>query len=170
MGAEQQIAFFLRELKDGDTWRRAAAAKGPGRVGRDEHAWVLVASAGDRTPEVREAVAAGLGRLGVAEAGRRVLPVLMGDQDPWVRRRASRAAIQLGPDSPAIVDACTRLLRDPDRHLRINALDGRPASETTSGPGATSRTSQSRNGSVAATSRATLSPSTIVRSSWPSGS
>ncbi|WP_217207024.1 HEAT repeat domain-containing protein [Streptomyces sp. AC550_RSS872] len=121
---EQQIAFFLRELKDGDTWRRAAAAKGLGRVGRDEHAWVLVASADDRTPEVREAVAVGLGRLGVAEAGRVVLPALMDDEDPWVRRRASRAAILLGLDCPAIVDAHTRLLRDPDRHLRINALDG----------------------------------------------
>ncbi|MCF1593025.1 HEAT repeat domain-containing protein [Streptomyces muensis] len=124
MGAEQQIAFFLRELKDGDTWRRAAAAKGLGRVGRDEHAWVLVASADDRAPEVREAAAAGLGRLGVAEAGRTVLPALMGDQDPWVRRRASRAAIRLGLDGPAIVDAYTHLLGDPDRHLRINALDG----------------------------------------------
>ncbi len=124
MGSEQQIAFFLRELKAGDTWRRAAAAKGLGRVGRDEHAWVLVASADDRAPEVREAVAAGLGRLGVAEAGRRVLPELMGDEDPWVRRRAARAAIRLGLDGPAIVDAYSRLLRDPDRHLRINALDG----------------------------------------------
>ncbi|KUO02630.1 HEAT repeat domain-containing protein [Streptomyces caeruleatus] len=124
MGSEQQIAFFLRELKDGDTWRRAAAAKGLGRAGRDEHAWVLVTAADDRAPEVREAVAAGLGRLGVAEAGRAALPALMGDEDPWVRRRASRAAIRLGLDGPATVDAYARLLRDPDRHLRINALDG----------------------------------------------
>ncbi|KOG07745.1 HEAT repeat domain-containing protein [Streptomyces viridochromogenes] len=124
MGSEQQIAFFLRELKDGDTWRRAAAAKGLGRVGRDEHAGVLVGVADDRAPEVREAVAAGLGRLGVAEAGRTVLPALMGDEDPWVRRRASRAAIRLGLDGPEVVDAFSRLLRDPDHHLRINALDG----------------------------------------------
>ncbi|MFF7161877.1 HEAT repeat domain-containing protein [Streptomyces sp. NPDC008086] len=124
MGSEQQIAFFLRELKDGDAWRRAAATKGLGGVGRDEHAWMLVAAAGDRAPEVRGAVAAGLGRLGVAEAGRTVLPALMGDDDPWVRSRASRAAIRLGLDGPAAVDAYARLLRDPDRHLRINALDG----------------------------------------------
>ncbi|MEY9988687.1 HEAT repeat protein [Streptomyces sp. V4I8] len=123
MGSDQQIAFFLRELKDGDTWRRAAAAKGLGRLRRDEHAWVLVGSADDRAPEVREAVAAGLGRLGVAEAGRTVLPALMGDEDPWVRRRASRAAIRLGLDDPAAVEAYSRLLRDPDHHLRINALD-----------------------------------------------
>ncbi|MFI6013248.1 HEAT repeat domain-containing protein [Streptomyces sp. NPDC051243] len=124
MGSEQQIAFFLRELKDGDTWRRAAAAKGLGRVGRDEHAWLLAGSADDRAPEVREAVAAGLGRLGVAEAGRTVLPALMRDDDPWVRRRASRAAIRLGLDGPPFVDAFSRLLRDPDHHLRVNALDG----------------------------------------------
>ncbi|MFE7276713.1 HEAT repeat domain-containing protein [Streptomyces sp. NPDC057623] len=84
MGTAQQIAHFLRELKDGDTWRRAAAAKGPGSVGRDAHAWVLVEAADDHAPEVREAVAAGLGGLGVAEAGRTVLPALMGDEDPWV--------------------------------------------------------------------------------------
>lgn len=123
MGSDQQIAFFLRELKDGDTWRRAAAAKGLGRLGRDEHAWVLVGSADDRAPEVREAVALGLGRLGAAEAGRTVLPALMGDEDPWVRRRASRAAIRVGLDNPAAVEAYSRLLRDPDHHLRINALD-----------------------------------------------
>ncbi|WP_210583608.1 HEAT repeat domain-containing protein [Streptomyces sp. GESEQ-35] len=124
MGSEQQIAFFLRGLEDGDTWRRAAAAKGLGRVGRDEHAWALVGSADDRAPEVREAAALGLGRLGVAEAGRGVLPALMGDEDPWVRRRASRAAIRLGLDDPAIVDSFSTLLRDPDHHLRINGLDG----------------------------------------------
>ncbi|WP_369275392.1 HEAT repeat domain-containing protein [Streptomyces sp. R11] len=123
MGSEQQIAFFLGELRTGDTWRRAAAAKGLGRVGRDEHAWVLVESADDPAPEVREAVAMVLGRSGVAEAGRTVLPVLMGDEDPWVRRRASRAAMRLGLDGPAVVHAYTRLLRDPDHHLRINALD-----------------------------------------------
>ncbi|WP_158751658.1 HEAT repeat domain-containing protein [Streptomyces bicolor] len=124
MGSDQQIAFFRRELKDGDTWRRAAAAKGLGRVGRDEHAWLLAGSADDRAPEVREAVALGLGRLGVAEAGRTVLPALMRDDDPWVRRRASRAAIRLGLDGPPFADAFSRLLRDPDHHLRINALDG----------------------------------------------
>ncbi|SDO79112.1 HEAT repeat [Streptomyces sp. cf386] len=124
MGADQQIAFFLRELKVGDTWRRAAAAKGLGRVGRDEHAWVLAGSADDPAPEVREAVAAGLGRLGGTEAGRTVLLALMGDEDPWVRRRASRAAIRLGLDGPPLVAAFARLLRDPDHHLRINALEG----------------------------------------------
>ncbi|MGW1957697.1 HEAT repeat domain-containing protein [Streptomyces sp. NPDC001920] len=124
MGSEQQIAFFLRELKDGDTWRRAAAAKGLGRVGRHEHAAVLAAAADDGAPEVREAVALGLGRLAVAEVGRAVLPALMGDEDPWVRRRASRAAILLGLDGPEVVDAFSRLLGDLDHHLRINALDG----------------------------------------------
>ncbi|MGW4873046.1 HEAT repeat domain-containing protein [Streptomyces chartreusis] len=124
MGSQQQIAFFLRELEDGDTWQRAAAAKGLGRIGRDEHAWVLVGFADDRAAEVREAVAAGLGRFGVVEAGRAVLPGLMDDEDPWVRRRASRSAILLGLDGPAFVDAFSRLLRDPDHHLRINALDG----------------------------------------------
>ncbi|MFF5481968.1 HEAT repeat domain-containing protein [Streptomyces sp. NPDC012935] len=124
MGSDQQIAFFLRALRTGDTWRRAAAAKGLGRVGRDEHAWVLVGSADDPAPEVREAVAMGLGRSGVAEAGRTVLPGLMGDEDPWVRRRASRAAIRLGLDDQAVVNAFSGLLRDPDHHLRINALDG----------------------------------------------
>ncbi|MFG1664203.1 HEAT repeat domain-containing protein [Streptomyces sp. Y7] len=124
MGSERQIAFFLRELEDGDTWRRAAAAKGLGRIGREEHAWVLAGSADDRAAEVREAVAAGLGRLGVAGAGHAVLPGLMGDEDPWVRRRASRTAIRLGLDGPTVVAAFSRLLRDPDHHLRINALDG----------------------------------------------
>ncbi|MFH0519993.1 HEAT repeat domain-containing protein [Streptomyces sp. M41] len=124
MGADQQIAFFLRELKDGDTWRRAAAAKGLGRVGRGEHAGALAPAADDRAPEVREAAALALGRLGAVEAGRGVLPGLMRDEDPWVRRRASRAAIRLGLDGPAIVDAFSGLLRDPDHHLRINALDG----------------------------------------------
>ena len=85
---------------------------------------MLVGSADDRAPEVREAVAAGLGRLGSAEAGLTVLPALIGDEDPWVRRRASRAAILLGLGGPTVVDAFSRLLRDPDHHLRINALDG----------------------------------------------
>ncbi|MER7378139.1 HEAT repeat domain-containing protein [Streptomyces lanatus] len=124
MGSQQQIAFFLRELAEGDTWRRAAAAKGLGRIGRDEHAWVLAGAVDDPAPEVREAAASGLGRLGVPEAGHAVLTALMGDEDPWVRRRASRAAIRLGLDSPEVVDAFSRLLGDPDYHLRINALDG----------------------------------------------
>lgn len=124
MGAEHQIAFFLRELAAPEPQRRAAAVKGLGRTGRPEHAGVLVAVADDRAPEVRAAAALGLGRLGVPEAGAEVLPVLMGDADAGVRRRASLAAVRLGLAGPAVTEAFARLLRDPDHHLRNNALAG----------------------------------------------
>ncbi|MFJ4688998.1 HEAT repeat domain-containing protein [Streptomyces sp. NPDC088789] len=123
MEREHQIAFFLRELETGDTWRRAAAAKGLGRVGRAEHAPALIRSAADPSPEVRDGAATGLGRLGVRAAGHAVLPGLMADDDPWVRRRASLAAVRLGLRGPAVVAAFGRLLRDPDHPPRINALD-----------------------------------------------
>ncbi|WLW58278.1 HEAT repeat domain-containing protein [Streptomyces sp. YU58] len=93
MTTEHQVAFFLRELETGDTWRRAAAAKGLGKLGAAEHAAVLVRAAADPAPEVREGAAVGLGRLGVPEAGAQVLPALMDDDDPWVRRRASLASV-----------------------------------------------------------------------------
>ncbi|MGW0291820.1 hypothetical protein [Streptomyces tuirus] len=55
------------------------------------------------------------GRLGIAEAGRDVLPPLTDDGDPAVRRRASVAAVRLGRDGPAATGAFARLLSDPDR-------------------------------------------------------
>ncbi|MFD9326197.1 HEAT repeat domain-containing protein [Streptomyces sp. NPDC060065] len=123
MTTEHQVAFFLRELETGDTWRRAAAAKGLGKLGDTEHAAVLVRAAADPAPEVREGAAVGLGRLGVPEAGAEVLPALMDDDDPWVRRKASLASIRLGLRDREVVDAYGRLLGDPDHHLRINALE-----------------------------------------------
>ncbi|WP_328492165.1 HEAT repeat domain-containing protein [Streptomyces sp. NBC_00414] len=107
-----------------DPERRAAAAKGLGRIGRPEHAGVLVEAAGDPVPAVRAAAALGLGRLGVPEAAGTVLPGLMRDADPWVRRRASVAAIRLGLQGPTVTRAYAVLLGDPDHHLRINALVG----------------------------------------------
>ncbi|TRO59834.1 HEAT repeat domain-containing protein [Streptomyces sp. IB201691-2A2] len=124
MGSEHQIAFFLRELAGRDTQRRVAAAKGLGKLGRREHAWVLAETAGDPAPQVREAAAVGLGRLGVPEAGEKVLPLLMRDMDPWVRRRASLAAIRLELHGDGIVRAFAGLLNDPEHHVRINALVG----------------------------------------------
>ncbi|MET7703137.1 HEAT repeat domain-containing protein [Streptomyces sp. NPDC005485] len=123
MTTEHQVAFFLRELETGDTWRRAAAAKGLGKLGDTEHAAVLVRAAGDPAPEVREGAAVGLGRLGVSAAGAQTLPALMDDDDPWVRRQASLASIRLGLRDREVVDAYGRLLGDPDYHLRINALE-----------------------------------------------
>ncbi|MFD9937663.1 HEAT repeat domain-containing protein [Streptomyces massasporeus] len=124
MGADHQIAFLLRESARPEPERRAAALKGLGRIGRGEHAGVLVDAAGDPDPRVRAAAALAMGRLGVPEAGRDVLPPLMGDADPDVRRRASVAAVRLGLEGPAVTGAFARLLSDPDHHLRINALDG----------------------------------------------
>ncbi|MES5823087.1 HEAT repeat domain-containing protein [Streptomyces sp. RG80] len=124
MTREHQVAFFLRELEAGDTWRRAAAAKGLGKLGDTEHAAVLVRAAGDRAPEVREGAAVGLGRLGVSVAGAEALPALMDDDDPWVRRQASLASLRLGLRDREVVAAYARLLGDPDHHLRINALEG----------------------------------------------
>ncbi|HET6857753.1 MAG TPA: HEAT repeat domain-containing protein [Streptomyces sp.] len=123
MTAEHQVAFFLRELETGDTWRRAAAAKGLGKLGGAEHAEVLVRAAADSAPEVREGAAVGLGRLGVPAAGAKALPALMDDDDPWVRRKASLASIRLELRDREVVDAYGRLLSDPDYHLRINALE-----------------------------------------------
>ncbi|MEV7140640.1 HEAT repeat domain-containing protein [Streptomyces tauricus] len=128
MGTEQQIAYFLGELAaagpHADPARRAAAAKGLGRIGRPEHAAVLAEAADDPVPEVRAAAARGLGLLGVPEAAGTVLPALMRDTDPWVRRRASLAAIRLKLTGRAVTTAFVDLLHAPDHHLRINALDG----------------------------------------------
>ncbi|MFD5231821.1 HEAT repeat domain-containing protein [Streptomyces qaidamensis] len=124
MGADHQIAFFLRESAQPDPERRAAALKGLGRIGRAERARVLAGEADDPAPAVRAAAALGLGRLVVPEAGEEALPLLMGDVDPGVRRRASVAATRLGLGGPAVTRAFARLLSDPDHHVRINALDG----------------------------------------------
>ncbi|MFJ4277441.1 HEAT repeat domain-containing protein [Streptomyces massasporeus] len=124
MGTDHQIAFFLRESARPEPERRAAALKGLGRTGRAEHAGVLAVGAGDPDPHVRAAAALALGRLGIPEAGREVLPLLMGDAQQDVRRRASVAAVRLGLDGPAVTGAYARLLSDPDHHMRINALDG----------------------------------------------
>ncbi|MFJ8595244.1 HEAT repeat domain-containing protein [Streptomyces sp. NPDC093598] len=124
MGSDHQIAFFLRESAQPEPERRAAALKGLGRIGRAEHARVLVDAADDPAASVRAAAAAALGRLGIPEAGTEVLPLLMGDADPDVRRRASVAAVRLRLDGLAVTRAFARLLSDPDHHVRINALDG----------------------------------------------
>ncbi|MYT10649.1 MULTISPECIES: HEAT repeat domain-containing protein [Streptomyces] len=123
MTTEHQVAFFLRELETGDTWRRAAAAKGLGKTGAAEHAVVLVRAATDPAPEVREGAAVGLGRLGVSAGLAETLSTLMDDDDPWVRRKASLASIRLGLRDREVVNAYGRLLGDPDYHLRINALE-----------------------------------------------
>ncbi|MFE6409804.1 HEAT repeat domain-containing protein [Streptomyces sp. NPDC057837] len=124
MGADHQIAFFLRESTATAPERRAAALKGLGRRGGAEHVPVLVEAAADPAPVVRAAAARSLGRLGIPRAGREVLPRLMGDADPDVRRRACVAATRLALDGPAVVEAFARLLSDPDRHVRILALEG----------------------------------------------
>ncbi|MDN3353691.1 HEAT repeat domain-containing protein [Actinomadura sp. DC4] len=121
MGAEHQLAFFIRELAAPDAARRAAAAKGLGRVGRAEHAQTLVRAARDPEPVVRAAVALGLGRLGVRGTGD-ALTGLMEDTDPGVRRRATVAVDRLALAGPDIVSALGRRLHDADRHVRLNAL------------------------------------------------
>ncbi|MFC8828711.1 HEAT repeat domain-containing protein [Streptomyces sp. NPDC057137] len=136
MSNEHQIAFFLRELSAPQPWRRAAAAKGLGRTGSAGDASALVAAGADPDPSVRAAAAVGLGRLGApggpargvgtattaSTATGELLIGLMGDADPRVRRRASLAADRLGLTGPAVTEAFTRLLRDEDRHVRLNAL------------------------------------------------
>ncbi|CAL9343079.1 HEAT repeat domain-containing protein [Streptomyces sp. enrichment culture] len=123
MGVDHQIAFFLRESAAPEPERRVAALKGLGRRGGAEHAPVLTGAAADPEPSVRAAAARALGRLGVPEAGREVLPSLMGDADPGVRSRACVAATRLGLDGPPVVEAFAGLLSDPDRHVRIVALE-----------------------------------------------
>ncbi|MEV3973003.1 HEAT repeat domain-containing protein [Streptomyces sp. NPDC050698] len=124
MGADHQIAYFLRESARPEPERRAAALKGLGRIGRAEHARVLTGAADDPAPSVRAAAALALGRLGIPEAGQEVLPRLMADADTGVRRRASVAAVRLRLDGPGITRAFTRLLTDPDHRVRISALEG----------------------------------------------
>ncbi|CAL9326943.1 HEAT repeat domain-containing protein [Streptomyces sp. SudanB52_2052] len=124
MGADHQIAFFLRESTAPDAERRAAALKGLGRTGRSEYAPVAAEAAGDPASSVRAAAALALARLGDPEAGRAVLPLLMSDEDPGVRCRASVAVTRLGLGGPAVIEAFARQLADPDRRVRINALEG----------------------------------------------
>lgn len=123
MTTDHQIAFFLKELETDDSWRRAAAAKGLGKLGDPEHAAVLQRAAADPAPEVRAGAAVGLGRLGDWEAGAQTLCALMDDIEPWVRRQASLASVRLGLRGHEVVEAYGRLLGDPDHHLRINALE-----------------------------------------------
>ncbi|MER8224333.1 HEAT repeat domain-containing protein [Streptomyces sp. NPDC094143] len=124
MGADHQIVFFVRESAAPEPERRAAALKGLGRRGWAAHVPVLTEAAADPEPSVRAAAARALGRLGIPEAGREVLPRLMGDADPDVRRRACVAATRLGLRGPAVVGVFARLLSDPDHHVRILALEG----------------------------------------------
>ncbi|MFI8166267.1 HEAT repeat domain-containing protein [Streptomyces sp. NPDC085931] len=121
---DHQIAFFLRESAAPEPERRAAALKGLGRRGGAAHVPVLTGAAADPEPSVRAAAARALGRLGIPEAGREVLPRLMGDADAGVRRRACVAATRLGLQGPTVVGAFARLLSDPDHHVRILALEG----------------------------------------------
>ncbi|MEU6142788.1 HEAT repeat domain-containing protein [Streptomyces sp. NPDC047081] len=125
MYSEHQVAYFLRELADPEAGpgRREAAVKGLGRIGRPEHSAHLVRATRDPEPAVRAAAAQALGRIGDRDAGAQTLPALMADEDPIVRRRASRAAIRLALDGEAATEAFRQLLRDPDHHLRINALE-----------------------------------------------
>ncbi|CAL9657324.1 HEAT repeat domain-containing protein [Streptomyces sp. Tu 3180] len=136
MTAEHQTAHFLRELQSPEPDRRAAAAKGLGSTGRPEHAAALVRAADDPDARVRAAAARGLGRLGDRQAAARVLVRLMGDPQPDVRRGASLAALRLGLDDRPATEAYTRLLRDPDRHLRINALTALAALDAPGDPAA----------------------------------
>jgi HEAT repeat protein len=138
--SEHQIAFFLRELgTSADPARRAAAAKGLGRLGRAEHAAAVVRAAGDGDAVVRAAAAVGLGRLGVRQAAAEVLPALLEDPDPRVRRRASLAVLRLGLDGPGMTETFARLLSDPDRHVRINALTALEARGTVGDAAAVAR-------------------------------
>ncbi|WNO70420.1 HEAT repeat domain-containing protein [Streptomyces sp. AM8-1-1] len=123
MGADHQIAFFLRELAAPEPWRRVAAAKGLGRIGRYEQVQALIHVGRDADPAVRAAAALGLGRLGAPGADD-VLISLMRDPDAQVRRRAALAVQRLALKGPAVIDAFARLLRDSDRHVRLNALTG----------------------------------------------
>jgi HEAT repeat protein len=123
VSAEHQIAFFLRDLSAPVPARRAAAAKGLGRIGRAEHAQALMAVAGDPEPTVRTAAAIALGRLGVAGAAE-VLIGLMGDTDSQVRRRAAVAADRLTLTGSAVIEAFGRLLREEDWRIRLSALIG----------------------------------------------
>ncbi|MFC5745223.1 HEAT repeat domain-containing protein [Actinomadura rugatobispora] len=121
MGTEKRIESLVRELASGDPSRRAAAAKGLGRIGRPEHAAVLAAAARDEDAGVRAAAAIGLGRLAAPAAGD-VLFELLDDPDAQVRRRAVLAADRLALDGPAFTAALGRLLRDEEYHVRLNAL------------------------------------------------
>ncbi|WP_433328285.1 HEAT repeat domain-containing protein [Spirillospora sp. CA-294931] len=121
MSDEHQIRFLVRELREaGTAARRAAAAKGLGRLGRREHVHVLLDATYD-VSAVREAAAIGLGRLGVVSAGDRLIE-LLDDPDARVRRRALLASERLELSGPPLETACLRLLSDADEHVRLNAL------------------------------------------------
>ncbi|MFB4315950.1 HEAT repeat domain-containing protein [Actinomadura sp. 21ATH] len=117
MIAGHQVAFFLRELGSPDPGRRAAAAKGLGRV--PGHAAELAALTADPAPRVRAAAAQGLGRQGGAAPVEPLL-ALCRDPDAEVRRRAVNALDRLGATGPAVTAALVRLAGD-------TALRNRPA-------------------------------------------
>ncbi|MFJ4783703.1 HEAT repeat domain-containing protein [Streptomyces sp. NPDC088794] len=96
MTTGHQVAFFLRELETGETCRKAAAAKGLGKLGGAEHAAVLVRAAADS--DVVEAY----GRL-------------LSDPDHHVRINALEALYEL--DVPGDVSALVRLLGDPTQRI-----------------------------------------------------
>ncbi|TNY37812.1 HEAT repeat domain-containing protein [Thermomonospora catenispora] len=124
MGTGHQIAFFVRELSQAtDPKRRAAAAKGLGRLGGPEHAAPLTEAARDPDPAVRTAAAIGLGRLG-APGTDHVLITLTTDDAPQVRRQATRAVNRLALTGPQVVEAFARLLTDEEWHVRLNAVTG----------------------------------------------
>ncbi|WP_067474642.1 HEAT repeat domain-containing protein [Actinomadura hibisca] len=117
MIAGHQVAFFLREIGSVDPGRRAAAVKGlsraPGHVER------LVALADDPAPQVRAAVALGLGRQDGTVPVEPLL-ALCSDPDVAVRRRAVNALNRLGATGPAVAAAFVQRLGDaalPNRPL-----------------------------------------------------
>nr|WP_107308248.1 HEAT repeat domain-containing protein [Streptomyces qaidamensis] len=169
----------MRESAQPDPERRAAALKGLGRIGRAEHARVLAGAADHPDPAVRAAAALGLGRLGVPEAGEEALPLLMGDADPGVRRRASVAVTRLGLGGPAVTRAFACLLSDPDHLERWTEAGGslppptarRPAagwrlsSRTLATPAPGRRPARRRTGhrpAVSRSARKTLAPAIFV--------
>ncbi|TDD82801.1 hypothetical protein E1293_16020 [Actinomadura darangshiensis] len=119
MGAGHQVAFFERELGSADPSRRAAAVKGLSRL--PGHAGELAALAADTSPQVRAAVALGLGRQGEA-APVAPLVALCSDSDAEVRRRAVNALDRLGAAGPDVCAAFVRLAGDTGLRNRAAVL------------------------------------------------
>ncbi|MQY03435.1 HEAT repeat domain-containing protein [Actinomadura macrotermitis] len=119
MIADHQVAFFLREIGADDPARRAAAAKGLGRVpGR---AAELAALTQDPAPQVRAAAAQGLGRQG-EQAPVDPLVALCSDPDAEVRRRAANVLDRLGASGPEVAAAFARLAGDAELRNRLLVL------------------------------------------------
>ncbi|MFI6520950.1 HEAT repeat domain-containing protein [Spirillospora sp. NPDC050679] len=120
MLASHQVAFFLLETDAADPARRAAAVKGLAHA--PGHADQLAALTGDPAPQVRAAVAMGLGKQG-EEAPVEPLLALCSDPDAEVRRRAVNALVRLGATGPAVVEALARRLGDASLRNRVLVLD-----------------------------------------------